>query len=252
MKYPLKKVPFGILILIVLIIGVFVYTEVTKVDYTPTEYEKELINYFNEVALKTEHYDAPEKIIKWVEPMTLFVFKDSTNDRQMKAIEKTINTINELATDGFKIVLNDDIVKCNAFIYLCNKEKVAELNPRFYRMFNEGINYEVSGYANIRYDWKKNIIIKVYIYIDEEDPINVQESTILEEITQSLGLANDPTTHPNSIFFENKSEESNIMNEYSKIDRDVLRLLYHPKMRPGLNFKQAEKVIKRILRSEKK
>lgn len=42
-----------------------------------------------------------------------------------------------------------------------------------------------------------------------------------------------------------------MMNEYSKIDRDVIKLLYHPEMKPGLNLKQVNNVIKKIFQEER-
>lgn len=236
---------------LVLIAVLFIYLNFKRVNYELTEYEERLIRYFNEVALQSEYNDNPQRIIKWRKPMILYVHKDGVYKSQMQMIHQTINDINGLATDGFKIVLSEDISECNAFLYLCNKEKVAELNPDFYQSFEDGIvDDDFSGLAYVEFNWSNYNINKVLIYIDSEDPIDVQKSTILEEITQSIGLPNDPKTYSNSIFYEDKSEEDVIINRFSEMDSDIVRLLYHPKMKPGLNFKQVEKVIKRILKEE--
>lgn len=240
-----------IIFMLTLLLVLLVYSNLIKVDYKPTAYEEELIKYFNEVALQSEYDDNPQRIIKWRKPMILFVSKDKAYKSQMEMIQKTVNDINELSTDGFKIELNEDISKCNAFLYLCNKEKVAQLAPDFYETFEDGIiDDDFSGLAYAEFNWSNYTINKVLIYIDSDDPIDVQKSTILEEITQSIGLPNDPKTYSNSIFYENKSEENIVVNEYSKMDSDIVRLLYHPKMKPGLNVRQTEKVIKSILKKE--
>ncbi|MDB4192463.1 DUF2927 domain-containing protein, partial [Flavobacteriaceae bacterium] len=187
---------------------------------------------------------------KWKKPMILFISKDEEYDDQVKAIQKTVNDINKLATDGFKIVLNNDISKCNAVLYLCDKERVFELDSIFYKELSDSIDYEISGLASMEYNTEDYIINKTTIYINSEYSLDVQESAILEEITQSIGLPNDPITYSNSIFYKNKIEENNTFNEYTKMDADVIRLLYHPKMKPGLSFKEAKKVIKRILKIE--
>ena len=57
-------------------------------------------------------------------------------------LKKTINKINQLATDGFKIILTDNILKSNSILYLCSKEKIAKLNPDFYRILNDIANNE--------------------------------------------------------------------------------------------------------------
>jgi hypothetical protein len=248
----LSKKLYTILIscLIIFLLGLIIHEKVFKVSYVLSEYEYKLLSYFNEVALNSEHSDNPHRVIKWKEPMILFISKDEDFDIQMKSIYKTINNINELATDDFRIELTNDILKCNAILYLCNKERLSELNYDFYKELSDDIDYEISGLAYVEFSWETYIIDKAFIYIDTEDPINVQESTILEELTQSIGLLNDSMTYSNSIFYKNKTGEKNVLNEYTKMDVDVIRLLYHSKMEPGLNFTQVKKVIKKILGKE--
>ena len=236
--------------LVILFLGFYFNNKESKVNYIPSEYEEKLISYFNEVALKSEYGDNSHNVRKWKKPMTLFISKDKEYDDQMKSIQKTVNDINKLATDGFKIVLNNHISKCNAVLYLCDKERVFELDSIFYKELSDSIDYEISGLASMEYNTEDYVINKTTIYINPEYSLGVQESAILEEITQSIGLPNDPITYSNSIFYKNKTEENNTFNEYTKIDVDVIRLLYHPKMKPGLNFKEAEKVIKRIFKTE--
>lgn len=237
--------------LIILILSFLFYVNQRKVkNYTLTEYEKNMISYFKEVALQSEYDDNPQKIIKWEEPMTLFIAKDGEYKNQIEVIKKTVIKINELATDGFKIKLGNNILKCNAILYLSRKERVSELDSSFYKMLNDGIDYEISGLAYAEFSKENYNIKKVLIYINTEESMDIQESTILEEITQSIGLPFDPMTYPNSIFYENKSQENINVKEYTKMDADLVRLLYHPKMKPGLNSKQTVRVIKRILMIE--
>lgn len=241
----------GIIIIssfVVVLLGIFFYNKLAKVDYIPTAYETELIDYFKEVALQSEFDEDINRVIKWKQPMLLCVVKDKTYKRQMDAIQKTIDGINELATDGFKIELTNEPKKSNSFIYLCSREYVAKLAPNFYKSFTDDIDVDVSGFAYMEFNWNNYKINKSFIYIDPEDPIDIQESTILEEITQGVGLPNDPESYSNSIFYEHKSEENIVIKEYSQLDKDVIKLLYHPKMKPGLDSTQCEKVIKRILK----
>ena len=71
------------------------------------------------------------------------------------------------------------------------------------------------------------------MYIDINESLEWQKSTILEEITQSLGLMNDSDQHPDSIFFENQEENETITTEYSSLDSTLIKLLYDPQMKPG-------------------
>ncbi|QMU63345.1 MAG: DUF2927 domain-containing protein [Flavobacteriaceae bacterium] len=247
-----SKLKLILFVLIPLICGVFIFEKTFGVNYTPTEYEKELISYFNEVVMKSEYIDNPNKVIKWKKPMCLSIYFDEEYQGQMKAIERTINNINKLATDGFKIKLSDNMLESNSILYICNFERLSTLNHNFHKKINDFINYETSGVAYTEFNEDNYTIDKALIYINSEDPLGIQESTILEEITQSIGLPNDPLTYPNSIFYKDKSEDNNDMKEYTKMDTDIVRLLYHPKMKPGLNSKQTKRIIKKILKEEAK
>ena len=120
-----RKVVILTLIVLFFLIVLFCYIRKIKEVYTPTIYEKELIDYFKEITLQSEYDYNPQKVIKWREPMMLYVKKDKEFKPQMSIIKKTINEINRLATDGFKIILTEELSKSNAILYLCNKEKVS-------------------------------------------------------------------------------------------------------------------------------
>ncbi len=239
-----------IIIVLVFVSSLFIYKKVTIVNYHPTAYESELIKYFKEVALQSEHGDYINKIIKWRKPMLLYVIKDKAYKEQMVAIKKAIEGINYLATDGFKIELTEDPKKGNTFLYLCSREKVAELAPNFYKKFTDDVDIDISGYADMEFYWNNHNIYKASIYVDPQDPIDIQESIILEEITQSIGLPYDPESHPNSIFYEHKAVEGIKIYKYSELDKDIIKLLYHARMKPGINEKEVENVIKRILKNK--
>lgn len=252
-KFLAKKMIFTVIIifLIIILLGAIIYLKInSKVDYTSTAYEKEVIEYFKEIALESEYYDSPERTTKWKKSMVLYVIKDKPYEKQMKAIQKTIDHINILATDGFKIELTENPKKCNSLLYLLIREGVAKMAPNFYKSFTDNIDVDVSGFAYTEFDWSNYKINKAFIFIDPEESIEVQESTILEEITQSIGLMNDSEKYPESIFYENQIEEDSINMKYSSLDEDVIKLLYHPRMKSGLNSKQVENVIKRILKNK--
>ena len=241
-----------VIFLIVLSLGFFLYQKFIKIDYEPTAYESELIEYFKEVSLKSEFDENVNKIIKWRKPMRLYVIKDEnqTYEKQMVFIKNAINNFNTLTTDGFKIELSDDFKGSNSYLYLCNKEKIAKTNPKFYKKFTDDIEINLSGFCFMEFYWTSYNIYISSIYINTNDSLTVQESTILEEITQSTGLPNDPESHKNSIFYEHKSEENIRVKEYSNLDKDVIKLLYHQKIKPGMGKIEVERTIKKILKNK--
>ncbi len=235
---------------VVLVSGLFIYRQVSRIDYNTTAYESELIKYFGEVALQSEFNEKVNRIVKWKKPMFLYIMKDKPYKLQIIAIQKAVNSINELTTPNFKVELTDNIDKSNAQLYLGSKEMVAKMAPNFYKSFTDDIDIDISGFGYIEFSWNSYAIHKVSIYIDPQDSIDVQEATILEEITQSIGLPFDPESHPHSIFYEHKSRDNINTKEYSGLDKDLIKLLYHPKMKPGSNSKQVERTIKRILKNK--
>lgn len=215
-------------------------------------YEKEVVRYFKEIALQSEFEDNPLKVIKWAEPMILFVRKEGEFKPQMLEIKQTINEINELTSDGFKILLTDDVSNSNSVLFLCDLSRLSKLAPYFYDVIAKDVNYDISGYAYSEFDTKTYIIDKALVFINIEDPIETQKATIKEEITQSLGLAFDSKKYANSIFYEDKYKQKDRVKEYSDIDKDILSLLYDPKMKPGLNSIELDLAIKEIFDSKKK
>lgn len=247
------RLSLGILILTALILGLFGYYKTIRVEYSPTEYEEKLIEYFKEIALETEYFDNSHKTVKWKKKMILFISKDHEDERIMKVIQNTVQEINDLATDGFKIELDTDPSKCNSILYLHKRERIAKIAPDFYKIFSENtMGEKTGGFAYSHYQEDSYKIVRSDIFVDVEEPIEILESLIVEELTHSIGLYNNSKKHSNSVFYENKGQHSIFSKEYSQMDADIVRLLYHPKMRPGLNSDQVENVIKRILKSEAK
>ncbi|MFV0571734.1 MAG: DUF2927 domain-containing protein [Xanthomarina gelatinilytica] len=251
--YYRNKTTLGLTLLSILVVFLilFQYFGCSEEKYIPTKYEREVIEYFKEISLQSEYNDNPQKVIKWKEPMILYVVKEEEFKPQMLTIKNTIDEINQLSSDGFKIILTNNLSKCNSILYLCSKERIAELNPEFFITINNGIDYDISGYSYSEFDTKTHIIDKAMIFISSEYSLDVQKATILEEIVQSLGLAFDSNSYSNSIFYKNKSKQDVRIQEYSRLDKDIIRLLYHPKMRPGLDSIELMRVIKKILKSEK-
>lgn len=76
-----------------------------------------------------------------------------------------------------------------------------------------------------------------------------QRSVIIEEIVQSLGLGRDSPRYPTSIFYETPTD-GGFVQELSAIDRELIRLLYHPRMQIGLNARRVETLLREILADE--
>lgn len=250
----MKKI-WIILFIVILIVSLIVWFYKYNLfkpekEYVPSDYEINLIDYFNEIALKSEYFDNPEKVTKWRKTMSLFVYKEAEFNEQMTMVRNTIENINFIASDGFKIEVTEDYKKANAFLYLCEKEKIKEVAPKFYKLLNDSVNYEYSGFSYVEFKWTNFVITKALIFIDSESSIDEQKHSIIEELTQSIGLLNDSDNYPDSIFYEVDRVQNSRNYQYSKMDIALISFLYNPMMKPGYNDKTAEIVIKKILKDE--
>lgn len=83
---------------------------------------------------------------------------------------------------------------------------------------------------------------KAIVLIRSEQPDLMRRSCIHEELAQGLGLGNDSATARPSIF--NDDNEFAFLTTH---DEELLRLLYHPSLKPGMTLDQARPLISRIL-----
>ncbi len=250
----MKKIIIGLLIttLLVSLVTFFYKSDIfvlSEKEYIPSEYELKQIEYFNEIALKSEYFDNPERVTKWRKKMSLFVFDETNSEENLKTITNTIEDINSISSDGFQIEITDDYNNSNAFMYLCNKNKLEKIAPKFYDLLNDSINYDYSGFSYVEFKWSNFVITKALIFIDTDYPIEEQKHSIVEELTQSIGLLNDSDKYPESIFYDNDSIKNSKSYQYSKMDIALISFLYNPKMKPGYGAKSAELVIKKILKN---
>ena len=73
-----------------------------------------------------------------------------------------------------------------------------------------------------------------------------QKHLLREKLTQSLGLARDSHLYDYSIF----QQSWTTVTQYSQMDKDIIRLLYHPEMEVGLDKTQVEDLLVQILKKE--
>ncbi|MBR6561952.1 MAG: DUF2927 domain-containing protein, partial [Oscillospiraceae bacterium] len=70
----------------------------------------------------------------------------------------------------------------------------------------------------------------------------LRNSVILEEIYNGLGPVQDTNLRPDSLIYQAYSEPQWLTD----IDELIMRLLYHPEIRPGMNAQECEQVIRRL------
>lgn len=210
---------------------------------TPTlsEHDRNVISYFKEIALGFEFGNASEVTRKWNKNMKVYVGGQPTQE-MLTELERVKNEINGLATDGFMIEVVQDSSQSNFYIFLGTGQQYAAIYP--------------SAAGHISSNWglfsifytQANHLVRGHMYVDivRANPTE-QKHLLREELTQALGLAKDSPRYPDSIF----QMRWTTTTSFAPIDKDLIRLLYHPSMQVGLAEQEVENVLTNILLSEK-
>jgi hypothetical protein len=204
------------------------------------EYDLEVISYFKEITLGFENGEASEITRKWDSTMKIFIGWNS-NSILLDELNKIIDEINEIVSDNFSAEIVSDFSTSNYYIYFGKGEEYAKIFPSQSQYVNNNL-----GLFNIWFD--NDYINRGVMYVDIfRANEQAQWHLLREELTQSLGLAQDSERYLNSIFQINWT----IISSYSQIDKDIIRLLYHPNMKVGLNENEVDLLLRSILLNEK-
>lgn len=205
-----------------------------------SDYERDVVEYFREIALGFEFGGSSRITRKWVEPMRIFIGGEPTLTHQ-RELQGIVNEINGLATDGFEISIVDDSLQSNYYVFMgsyWDYRSIYSGPPE--RLFSNW------GLGSVWWD-ENNNINRGMMYVDTERANNREQLHLLrEELTQTLGLGQDSGRYAESIF----QQEWTRVVTFTEIDRDLIRFLYHPKMTSGLNHSQVLEVLKEIFEEE--
>ncbi|WP_341228113.1 DUF2927 domain-containing protein [uncultured Arcticibacterium sp.] len=212
-------------------------------DITPKSlntFQKETIAYFKEIALGFEFSSSTEITRKWNTDMLIYVGGEK-EDYLMSELNSIIAEINQLSTDGFSVSITADTLKSNFYIFLGSGNEYGNQFPSSQDLINN--NW---GLFNINWN-DQNELYKGRMYVDiyraEE---TAQKHLLREELTQSLGLGKDSNLYAESIFRQSWT----LTNHYTPIDKELIRLLYHPKITSGLNSEEVTERLTNILLDE--
>lgn len=226
-------------------IGLYFLFQDGKFDNLTSE-EKEFISFFNEIALKSEYGESSNRINKWNIPMILYVQTDTIYEKQTQWIRETANKINASTDGAFELQITDDISLANSVIYLCSLQNL----PFYNESFASEIDKTSAGYFH--FYWSNFEINRAEIFINTTIPLKIQKSTIFEELTQTIGLANDSEKYEDSVFYKWKVPDSIFTYAYNKMDIKIIKTLYNPKIKVGMNIREAENVLIDIIKIERK
>ena len=204
------------------------------------EYDLEVISYFKDIALGFEFGSASEVTRKWCSELKIFIGGEISSELIVE-LNNIVSEIEKLTTDNFSIQIVNDSSLSNYYIYFGSGENYANIFP-------SQENYINSNWGLFSVWWTNNCIDRGHMYVDIFRANDTEKKHLLrEELTQSLGLAKDSNRYPFSIF---QSSWTRTM-KYTDLDKDLIRLLYHPKMKIGLDVVGVDNKLREILLSEK-
>ena len=206
------------------------------------------INYFLEVALKSEYADSERTIKKWDRDINIKVLGTPTPE-DLKTLQTVIDEINTLVS-GIRLqvvtLAGQSIQNIsshnphalgknpNVEIYFVPESKFSQYEP----------NYQPLNYGFFWGWWNDNHAMHQSKILISTDGVTQQERShlIREELTQSLGLMEDSEQYSDSIFYQGWTDT----NHYAEIDKVVIEMLYRPEIHPGMTQSQVLEVFRTL------
>ena len=193
---------------------------------------EDVITYFNEVCLDAEFVNDgdPSLLQKWTVPICYIINGDPTPEDldTLESITGWLNTV-----EGFPGIQETTIdAEANLHIYFCDEEQMINILGNDFYGCDGGVTFW----------YLDNEIYNANICYRTDIDQYVRNSVILEEIFNGLGPVQDTDLRDDSIAYSGYSTPQ----ELTAVDELILRLLYHPDIKPGMNQAECEQVIRSL------
>ena len=193
----------------------------------------DILSYFSDIAFGSEYGGYRGTVCKWTTPVKLGLVGNWTEaDRAL--LEELMETLRSL--EGFPGISFAEGEEANLLLRFVPQ---GELTDYF------GENAEnARGMSLFFFRLSTGEILKAEAGVASDITLqSARDSVISEELLQCLGLASDTYTYPESIFYEGYTAAS----RPSPLDWALVRLLYHPKITPGMAHSEALRVAAPLL-----
>lgn len=217
-------------------------TAIAPPPITPPSFSQTQIDYFLDIAMGSEYGNASPHIRKWATDLRIDIH-GTPSSQDLASLDTVVDELNMLI-DPIEIEVLDrpaptDTVSPHMVSTLSLGRLDAEPEPanvniyfvphtdfsRYVPQYEEGN----LGYAWIW--WQDDTIYDATILISTNGINQVERSHLIrEELTQSLGLLRDSYQYEDSIFFQLWTSTT----QYSSLDEALIRMLYSPKIQPGM------------------
>jgi hypothetical protein len=216
------------------------------------------INDFVTIALEREYGGANAgRLIKWARPVRVGVMGDEAF-YYLPAVEQLVDELREATSHPVNVVRGggekDALL---VFVHQLVREEIDRYRSVYRPFFRNDEAYErqlahiQNGTFNavclttLRTQPRDGTISGAIIFIPVSRGLGTIWQCIVEELAQSMGLPNDSDTVFYSIFNDRSPHVS-----LTPKDKRMLRLLYHPKLKPNMAEPEVRRVLAEILNEQ--
>ena len=186
-----------------------------------------IFEYFKEVTLKSEFGTSDNGLIKkWMVPIKLEIAGLPTPEdlQTLEAVTSELKLLTKLPIEFVKLNTGNMRIRFTP-------------EPEFQKFIP---TYQVgnSGFFWLNWDETKQITGAEILISTTGLSQKERSHLIREELTQAFGLPADSNRYPDSIFYQQWTD----ITEYSSLDKKLIKMLYNPQVKPGMNGSQLEKL----------
>ena len=196
-------------------------------SFAGVQQSSDFMSYFSEIAFGSEYGFGDVTLKKWEDDIRLQVI-GSPNREDLQTLLQVVADLNEMIEPAVHISLVPS--GGNATVYFIP-------HSEFYQYELPGVLFFGGFFRNW---WDADGTIKRGIVVIGTDKIDqkLRNHLIREEVTQMLGLMNDSPRYPESIFYQGQTTPTAL----SPIDKELIRFLYQPEIKPGMAFSQLREI----------
>lgn len=208
-----------------------------------------LVDSFVELAMKSGYSTRQNPVRKWMVPVRYFiVHRVGDKDLHSELIDAHFQHLSRIT--GLSIQPAADRAAANFLVVLTSEGALESDLPRYFgpaparqneMLFRHSLC--MASFATERRGTSRGTIVRavVMIPVDAARAMADLASCVVEELTHAMGIGND-TAQPLPSIFSRKSNQAFL----SGLDHLVLKMLYDPRIRPGMTEKAALPVLKTI------
>ncbi|WP_285009276.1 DUF2927 domain-containing protein [Pedobacter faecalis] len=203
--------------------------------------DHEIMSYFNDICIGDEYNMAKPVTRKFKSNARIYVVNSNLFGEQMQFIDSVLVEFNKLPTDGFKMELTNDSASASVHVYIMSVERAKRVEGF------KNLTSESFGHFTVNAKGNNTYITDSQVFIAETEPLIKQKVLLMQELMNAVGLLYVSPLYVKSIFYEFKHQSKFNTLQFSEQDKKIISLLYHPKMKAGLNKLKTVKVMREIM-----